>query len=323
MITSNSAKKILFPISAIILSILPLAPAILAADEEKVTIAVVGGTTFGHPASFGKGLVEEEGSFTVDTTAGKSPPIYRMRYKGVPFYYIRMHGSEARDLSEKPGWHFVKTWVALYDLGVRHVFGGATGGSINTGYDFDDLVIVDDLILLGNQRPQNVIRAAGFDAAGSAGRRGIFANFIHPFCPQLRQVLIEECQKSYKGRIHLTATMIQDDPGRFETAAEIKMMRGMGADMVTHNVGTEAVYARQLGIRFAALNSVSNPAVGVRPFKYEDMQNSVARITSQSVPIILECVAKIPTLDNSDDPICDGERYEGSYTGKSAKPGVE
>ena len=291
--------------------------------EEKVTIAVVGGTTFGHAASFGKGLVEEEGSFTVQTTAGKSPPIYRMRYRNVPFYYVRMHGTEARIPGEMEGWYFVKTWLALYDLGVRHVFGGATGGAINTGYDFDDLVVVDDLIVIGNQRHQNIVRAGGLNAAGSAGRRGVFASFAHPFCPQLRQVLIDECLKSYKGRVHLSGTMIQDDPGRFETVAEIKMMRVMGADFVTHNVGTEAIYARQLGIRFAALNSVSNPAMGVRPFTYEDMQNSVARITAQSVPIILECVARVPTLDNSYDAVCDGEKYEGSYTSKSAKPEIE
>ena len=300
--------------SVMALAVVPLR----AAEEEKVTIAIVGGTSFGHAASFGKGLVEDEGSFTVTTSAGESPPIYRMRYKGVPFYYVRMHGVESRDLNEAPGWHFVKTWIALHELGVTHALGGATGGAINSGYDFDDLVIVDDLIITGNQRPQNVVSAGGLP-----GRSGVFASFVDPFCPQLRQVLIEESERVYKGRIHVTGTMVQDDPGRFETVAEIKMMRVMGADFVTHNVGTEAVYARQLGIRFAALNSVSNPAVGVRSFTYEDMQNSVARITAQSVPIILECVARIPTLDNSYDPICDGERYEGSYTSKSAKPGAD
>ncbi len=61
---------------AILLLLLQTTPSMA---EEKVTIAVVGGTTFGHPASFGKGLVEEEGSFTVKTHAGESPPIYRLR----------------------------------------------------------------------------------------------------------------------------------------------------------------------------------------------------------------------------------------------------
>ncbi len=288
--------------------------------DDQVIVAVVGGTSFGEPASFGKGLVEEEGDLTVQTAAGESPPIYRMRFKGVPFYYVRMHGSEARVAGEPPGWHFVKTWLALYELGVRVAFGGATGGSINTGYDFDDLVVVDDLIVVGNQRPQSILRAvADRDEVIAARGRDFFATFDRPFCPQIRDLLIEVAEQQYSGRVHRTATMVQDDPGRFETPAEIRMMRTWGADFVTHNVGTEAVYARQLGIRFAVLNSVSNPAMGVRPFDYEDMRDAVARITAGAVPIVLESVARVPNLDLSHEPLCDGERKLGSYTGKSAQ----
>ena len=216
------------------------------AEPRDVIVAVVGGTSFGDPASFGKSLVEEEGSFTVTTVAGESPRIYRMRFKEVPFYYVRMHGAEAIVDGEPQGWHFVKTWVALYELGVRVAFGGATGGSINTGYDFDDLVVVDDLIVVGNQRPQSIIKAVGANHPGVRERRGFFATFDKPFCPQLRDLLIEVAEERYEGRVHRTGTMVQDDPGRFETPAEIRMMRSWGADFVTHNVGTEAIYARQL-----------------------------------------------------------------------------
>lgn len=276
--------------------------------EEKTTIAVVGGTSFGYPPDFGKGLVEEEGSFTVQTEAGESPPIYRMRYKGTPFYYIRMHGKEGRKENQKTGWEFVTTWAALHQLGVTHAFGGATGGAINTGYDFDDLLIADDLILYANQRPQNVLNAAGIV------REGVFPNFAVPLCPDLRRLLMEEAKKSYHGRIHTSGVIIQDDPGRFETPAEIRMMRKMGADWVSHNVGTETIYARQLGIHFALLNSVSNPAVGTRPFTFEDMQNSVQRITAGAVPIVLECIARVPNLQHTCGIECTGEPYEGSYT---------
>jgi len=288
-------------------------PLQLGGAEEKTTIALVGGTSFGYPPDFGKGLVEEEGSFTVQTEAGESPPIYRMRYQGVPFYYIRMHGDEGRKENQKTGWEFVTTWAALHQLGVTHAFGGATGGAINTGYDFDDLLIADDLILYANQRPQNVLNAAGIE------RKGVFPNFATPLCPDLRRLLIEEARKTYHGRIHTSGVMIQDDPGRFETPAEIRMMRGLGADWVSHNVGTETIYARQLGIHFALLNSVSNPAVGTRAFTFEDMQNSVQRITAGSVPIVLKCIARVPNLQHTCGTECTGEPYEGSYT----NPNVE
>jgi purine nucleoside phosphorylase len=106
---------------------------------------------------------------------------------------------------------------------------------------------------------------------------------------------------------------------RFETPAEIRMMRGFGGDMVTHNVVTEAVYARQLGIHFAVLNSISNPATGLKPYTYEDMQDSVARIAAGAVPVVLEVIARIPELDHTCGYGCIGEPFEGSYTNKQKK----
>jgi len=47
-----------------------LQSAIQSFSNEEVPIAVVGGRTFGHAAFFGKGLVAEECSFTVQTTGG-------------------------------------------------------------------------------------------------------------------------------------------------------------------------------------------------------------------------------------------------------------
>lgn len=284
--------------------------------QETTIIAVVGGTSFGYPPDFAKGLVEEEGSFTVETNVGQSPPIYRMRYKDVPFYYIRAHGRSPNKDSKviaPSGDEYVKTWVALHQLGVHYAFGGATAGAINSDYDFDDFVIVDDFILIGNQRPQSVL------AAGGVVRDNRFDSFAVPFCPDLRRLLIEESQKGYKGRVHTTGVIVQDDPMRFETPAEIRMMRGLGGDMVSHNVVTEAIYARQLGIHFAVLNSISNPATGVKPYTYEDMQDSVARIAAGAVPVVLEAIARIPKLEHTCGYGCIGEPYEGSYTSKQKK----
>ena len=284
--------------------------------QDKTIIAVVGGTSFGYPPDFARGLAEEEGSFTIETTMGESPPIYSMRYKDVPFYYIRAHGRTPNKNSKviaPSGDEYVKTWVALHQLGVQYALGGATAGAINPDYDFDDFVIVDDFILIGNQRPQSVL------AAGGIVRDNLFDSFAVPFCPDLRRLLIEESQSSYKGRVHTSGVVIQDDPMRFETPAEIRMMRGMGSDMVSHNVVTEAIYARQLGIHFAVLNSISNPATGVKPYTYEDMQDSTARIAAGAVPVVLEVIARIPGLEHTCGYGCIGEPYEGSYTNKTKK----
>lgn len=94
-------------------------------------------------------------------------------------------------------------------------------------------------------------------------------------------MIIDEARKvqsGYTGQLWERATFAQHNPGRFETAAEIRALRMMGADLTSLNVGTCTVYARQLGIRWVALCSIANPAVGVRPFSFKDMQASVQRI---------------------------------------------
>lgn len=280
----------------------------LAVFADDIDIAIVGGTSFGHPPDFGKGLVEIEKTFTVNTDAGESPPIYQMRYRGKSFYYIRMHGEEGRPPDEADGFNFVRTWAALHKLGVKFAFGGATAGGIDPDYEIGDLIIAHDLVILNSQRPQNVLRASGIE------RPGIFPNFAQPISTELRQLLIDIATEKYPGKVYENGVIMQDDPGRFETPAEIRMMRVMGADHVTHNVATEAVYARQLGIHFAVLNSISNPAVGVRPFSYEDMQNGVQQIAAYAVPIVLEAVLRIDDIRDQIDPESIGVSYEGVYT---------
>jgi len=282
-------------------------------SQEKTFIAIVGGTTFGNPETFGKGLVAEEGEFTVETKAGISPPIYRMRYKGVPFYYIRMYGGESKLRGEIEGLHHVKTWLALYDLGVTHVIGGASSGGIKTTYDYDDLVIIDDFMEMETHRPQNILKYAEFE------RPGIFANYVDPFSPSLRNLVIDECRKvqeGYTGKLYIDGTFVQHNPQRFETAAEIRAMRILGADLTSENIATCAVYARQLGIRFVALCSIANPAVGVRPFSFVDMQESVQRIAAHTIPVVLNVIARIPTDKAAMGPEINstGEIFQGSYT---------
>jgi len=286
-------------------------------QAQDTFIAVVGGTTFGDPEAFGKGLVEEEGEFTVETKAGTSPPIYKMRYKGVPFYYIRMYGAESRVAGEREGLHHVKTWLALYKLGVTHVIGGASSGGIRTDYDYDDLVVIDDFMEMEVNRPQNILHYSGIE------RPGIFANYAQPFSPSLRTLIIDEAHKvqgDYAGRLYTSATFVQHNPERFETAAEIRAMRILGADLTSENIATCAVYARQLGIRFAALCSIANPAVGVRPFSFTDMQASVQRIAAHTIPIVLEVIARIPQDAAAMGPetVSTGEVFEGSYTNPDA-----
>jgi 5'-methylthioadenosine phosphorylase len=276
--------------------------------EKDITIAVIGGSTFDRSfrgdRPFAEGLAENEGNFRVDTAAGKSPTIHRMRYKGVGFYFIPFHG--VADFSSKEyndGRNFVTTLAALYNLGVTHAVGGATGGAVNPSYRVGDVLIADDLMNFNFSRPASVL------AEAAISRDAVRSRFNPPFCPDIRGILIELADANYTvGKVHTSATVVQTDSSRYETPAEVRNFGNMGGDFVTHNIGTEAIYARQLGIHFAVLNSVSNPAEGVGGFTLDSEMDTGEKIAEQATPIILETVARLQGHLPQCGDTCRGER---------------
>jgi len=279
---------------------------------EQVFIAVVGGTTFGAPQRFGDGLVEDEGSFSFETKAGPSPTLFRMRYKGIPFYYIPFYGLLDKPDGDADGIYHVRTWTALYELGVTHAIGGATAGGIDPEMDFGDIVMIDDFIEWRAERPNDALSASGHS------RPGVFPNFEIPLSSSLRSLLINESQRQkaangYKGRIRETGTFVQFAPGRFESSAEIRAMRKLGGELTSMNQATCIIYARQFGIRYGAICAISNPAVGIRPFTFEQMQQSVQRIAAFAVPVVLETITRIPSEAMMLEPSSTGDTFTGSY----------
>lgn len=275
-------------------------------------IAVVGGTSFGTPLEFADGLAEKVGKFQFETKAGISPVIYEMKYKGVSFYYIPVYGLLGRKAGESDDMYHVRAWTALYELGVTHAISGATSGAIDPDLDFDDIVIIDDFMEWRAERPNDVLDASGHS------RPGIFPNFEVPLSPSIRALLIEESQKrkqatGYTGQIRETGTFFQFAPGRFESPAEIRAMGQLGAHLTSMNQSTCIVYARQFGIRYGSICSISNPAVGVRPFTFEQMQESVQNIAAFTVPVVLEVIARIPKDAMEPEPSSTGDVFKGNY----------
>ena len=59
----------------------------------------------------------------------------------------------------------------------------------------------------------------------------------------------------------------------FETPAEIRAFRSMGADAVGMSTVMEAIYARYLGLRVAGISCITNMAAGIKDQKlrHEDV----------------------------------------------------
>lgn len=255
-------------------------------DFPRAKIAVIGGTYLNDALLKRVGLVK--GSFKVQTKAGESPTIYAAQMGGVPFYYVHAHGEGK----------WVETWAALYDLGVRDAIGGATAGGINPAMKLFDYVVPHDFIDMNVDRPLSIPHGVYHDPDSIPLPR-----FIPAMDPLLRDILITETRKALRAshdfdavQVHDQGVVIQARGGRFETVSEIRMFAAWGADLVTMNVGTEMAYARMLGINYASLVAISNPAEGVGEWDWETLKTVYPRVNPLSLSIVLAAIPRIAAI---------------------------
>lgn len=82
----------------------------------------------------------------------------------------------------------------------------------------------------------------------------------------------------------------------FETPAEIRMLRTLGADLVGMSTVPEVLAARHMGIRCLALSCVTNMAAGVlpEPIDHERVLEVGARAADRLVALLREVVPTLP-----------------------------
>lgn len=127
----------------------------------------------------------------------------------------------------------------------------------------------------------------------------VHIDMSEPFCPVTRAILFNEAKKT--GNVHEGIYFVTDGP-RFETAAEIAMFKKF-ADVVGMTLSPEVGLARELGMCYASLCTVSNYATGIKTAIdisdiksiYTDLQEKVLAIIYSTIQNVLEerdCVCK-------------------------------
>jgi 5'-methylthioadenosine phosphorylase len=138
---------------------------------------------------------------------------------------------------------------ALKDLGVQAVLAWGPAGAITHNIAVGDLVIVSDLI------DKTYLRDKTFFEDCPLG----FLRQFPVFCPSLRK-LLAEVLGSMKLVYHASGTAAITEGPRLETAAEVRMLAAMGAELVTHSFVPEVFLAKELQMCYASLCYVVNYA---------------------------------------------------------------
>ena len=141
----------------------------------------------------------------------------------------------------------------LRELGVRSLLLTAATGGINATYRPGDLmVLADHLNLLGT----NPLRGANDDRLGVR-----FPDMTEVYASALRALAHTEANRL---GLTLHEGVYAAMPGpSYETPAEIRMLRTLGADVVGMSTVPEAIVARHAGLQVLAFALVTNAAAGL------------------------------------------------------------
>jgi purine-nucleoside phosphorylase len=151
----------------------------------------------------------------------------------------------------------------LQRLEVKTLILTAATGGINTALKPGDLVCLSDhLNLIG----ANPLRGPNDDRLGPR-----FPDMTQVYSPALRALAREEAERL--GLVLSTGVYACMPGPSYETPAEVRMLRTLGADVVGMSTVPEAIVARHAGMDVLAFALVSNMAAGVldQPITHEEV----------------------------------------------------
>jgi purine-nucleoside phosphorylase len=175
----------------------------------------------------------------------------------------------------------------LQQLGVNRLILTAATGGIRAELGPGNLVLVTDHLNLAGVNPLR---------GESDPRLGLrFPDMTEVYSRRLRAIASEE---SNRLGIELAMGVYAWMSGpSYETPAEIKMLRTLGADVVGMSTVPEAIVARHAGIEVLAICLVSNAAAGVigTPISHEEVLEAGRRAAPTLARLIERIIARMPT----------------------------
>ena len=227
-----------------------------------MTIAVIGGT----------GLCDWDGAEIVAEKQIATPygdasaALRKMRFAGAEFYFLPRHGDGHRFPPHKINYR-ANIW-ALHQAGVQSVIAVNAVGGISEHCSTGALVLASQIIDYSYGREHTF-----YD--GTDGRLD-HIEFGSPYSEKLRSRLMTAAS-ALSEPLQGQATYACTQGPRLETAAEVQKLMRDGADVVGMTGMPEAALARELGLDYAALCLVVNPAAGLsdEPITMEDIQRVI------------------------------------------------
>ena len=170
-------------------------------------------------------------------------------------------------------------------LGIRALILTNAAGGINTEYKQGALVVISDHINLQGENPLVGLNDERF------GPR--FPDMTQAYWKPYREIALQAARKLGK-TVHQGIYAGLLGPS-YETPAEIRYLRTIGADLVGMSTIPEVIAARHLGIKVLAISCVTNMAAGIldQPLNHEEVLETGRRVQGDFVALLQAVLPEI------------------------------
>jgi purine-nucleoside phosphorylase len=167
---------------------------------------------------------------------------------------------------------------ALGRLGVERLILTNAAGGVNTGFSQGALMVIDDHINLTGTNP---LVGANDERLGAR-----FPDMTEVYSRSLRSTADRAAAHLRVKLPHgVYAALLGPS---YETPAEIRYLRTIGADAVGMSTVPEAIAARHMGIEVLGISCITNMAAGVlpEPLRHEEVMETARRVRGQFIALL-------------------------------------
>ncbi len=255
--------------------------------ERKVEVAIVLGSGLGGLGDEVKDSViidyKDIPHFPVSTVQGHKGRLIIGELEGrtVMCMQGRFHFYEGYSMEE-----CVYPIRTMYMLGIKSLILTNAAGCVNRSWNVGDLMMITDHIKLCSESP---CRGANNDELGPR-----FFDMTTTYSKELQAVAREEAKK--KGILLREGVYMFMSGPNFETPAEIRLARIVGADACGMSTVPEAIAASQMGFKTLGISCMTNMAAGIldQPLNHEEVLETGRVVAEKFTSLIKGIVSSWP-----------------------------
>ena len=214
--------------------------------------------------------------FCETSVAGHAGELLFGKLAGVPVLVLsgRIHFYEGQSMAR-----VTFPIRAIASFGVRDLLLTNAAGGIRRTLRPGDFTLLKDHINWMGDNPLRGVMEPGLSR---------FVDLTTPYDPELRR-LLQGAARRARVRLNTGVYLAVSGPC-YETPAEIRAFRKLGADAVGMSTVPEAIVARQLGMRVAGISCITNPAAGLSPtnLSHADVLNVAKRSRTAAARLLVE-----------------------------------